>query len=40
LKPGIPPNELTSHRPISFLQIESLSFWEVTLKKVPPSDLK
>jgi hypothetical protein len=26
LKPGIPPNELTSHRPISFLQIESLSF--------------
>jgi hypothetical protein len=36
LKPGKPPNELTSYRPISLLPIVSEVFEKIVLKILPP----
>jgi hypothetical protein len=36
LKPGKPPNELTSHQPISFLPIASKVFEKLLLKRLLP----
>jgi hypothetical protein len=36
LKPGKPPNELTSYRPISLLPIVSKVFENILLKGLPP----
>jgi hypothetical protein len=36
LKPGKPPNELTSYRPISLLPIVSIVFEKLLLKSPPP----
>jgi hypothetical protein len=37
LKPGKPPNDLTSYRPISLLPIVSKFFEKTPLKKAPPN---
>jgi hypothetical protein len=38
LKPGKPPNELTSYRPISLLPIISKVFEKILLKRLLPMD--